>query len=178
MLKLDNRSNILKVFFDDPANEYGFQLRQISRLTNIAPKSVKLYLEELLAEDLIFSKNHPISKYPIYFANRDSDYFKILKKLNTIKNIHESGLIEFLRKKYFNTSIILFGSASSGEDILGSDIDLFIQADNQNAELFKYEKELNRKINVLYRKDFGKISKELKNNILNGIILKGYIKVF
>ena len=48
MLKKDNRTKLLELFFNDPLT--GFQLREISRKINLAPKSVKNYLEELEKE--------------------------------------------------------------------------------------------------------------------------------
>jgi len=37
---------------------------------------------------------------------------------------------------------------------------------------------LDTTISLLFSEDFGELSNELKNNILNGVILKGYLKVF
>jgi predicted nucleotidyltransferase len=72
----------------------------------------------------------------------------------------------------------LFGSTALGEDVRESDIDLCVISGDKKLELAKFEGLLSRKINIIFRKDFGKISKELKNNIINGIILKGHLKVF
>ena len=71
MLKKDNNQKVLDVFFDDPLpSGIGFQLREISRKINLAPKSVKIYLEELEKENLVVKKKHRIHQYPIYYANR------------------------------------------------------------------------------------------------------------
>ena len=40
------------------------------------------------------------------------------------------------------------------------------------------EKIFSRKITPFFEENFPRLSNELKNNILNGIVLKGYIKVF
>ena len=56
-------------------------LKKISRKIKLAPKSVKLYLEKLEKEELIIKKEHRIHKYPVYYANRDNDYFKFLKRI-------------------------------------------------------------------------------------------------
>jgi len=74
--------------------------------------------------------------------------------------------------------IVLFGSASKGEDIKDSDIDLFLQCKEKKLDMKKYEKELKRKVNIFFSDNFNKLSKELKNNIINGVILYGYLKVF
>ncbi|MFW5852863.1 MAG: winged helix-turn-helix transcriptional regulator, partial [Nanoarchaeota archaeon] len=88
MLQKNNRNKILKIFFDDPLAP-GFQLREISRKTKIAPPSVKRYLKELEREGLIFVKPHRIQKFPTYYANRDNDYFKLLKKLDIQHRIQD-----------------------------------------------------------------------------------------
>lgn len=179
MLQKDNRYKILKLFFQDPLPKgIGFQLREISRKAEIAPTSVKKYLNELENEGLIIKKKHRIYEYPVYYANRENDYFKFLKKLDIIKDIKESGLLDYLNDKCMPDVIILFGSASKGEDIKESDIDLFIQSKEKKLQLSKYENYLSRKINIFFKDTFNKLSKELKNNIINGDILNGYLKVF
>lgn len=178
MLKKDNTIRVLEVFFDDPLPEgIGFQLREISRKIKLAPKSVKFYLKELEKENLIVKKKHRIYDYPVYYANRDNDYFKFLKRLNIIRRIKESGLLDYLSEEYMPDVIILFGSASKGEDVKDSDVDLFLQCKEKKVDLTKYEKELKRKINLFVEDNFDRLSKELKQNIINGHKLKGYLKV-
>ena len=177
MLKKDNIYKILEVFFDNPLPEgNGFQLRELSRTVSLAPKSVKIYLETLEKENLIIKREHRIHKYPVYYANRDNEYFKFLKKLNTLRRIKESGFLDYLSDSCMPEVIVLFGSASKGEDINESDIDIFLQSKEKKLDLTKYEKILKRKINLFFEENFNKLSKELQLNMINGIILKGYLK--
>ena len=179
MLQKDNRYKILRIFFEDPSPKgIGFQLREISRKVSIAPPSVKKYLTELKKEELITKVKHRIHGYPVYYANRDDDNFKFLKKLDTLIKIKESRLLEYLSENCMPDVIVLFGSSASGEDLKDSDIDLFVASKNEKLSLDKFEKYLNRKINIFFSDSFSRMSKELKNNIINGIILKGYLKVF
>ena len=142
------------------------------------PTSVKRYLNELEKEGLVIKAKHRIYGYPVYYANRDNENFRFLKRLNTIISVQESGLLEYLSESCMPDAIILFGSSASGEDLKDSDIDLFVASKNEKLSLDKFEKYLNRKINILFTDNFGRMSKELRNNIINGIILKGYLKVF
>ena len=103
---------------------------------------------------------------------------QFLKKINTLKEIKESSLLDYLNDNLMPNLIILFGSASKGEDLEDSDIDLFIECSDKKLDLSKFETKLHRKINLFLSKDFNKLSKELKNNLINGIILKGYLKVY
>jgi len=179
MLQKNNRDKILKIFFDNPIPKgIGFQLREISRISKIAPPSVKKYLKELDENKLIIQKKHRTQNYPIYYANQDYEYFRFLKKINTLKEIKESSLLDYLNDNLMPNLIILFGSASKGEDLEDSDIDLFIECNDKKLDLSKFETKLYRKINLFLSKDFNKLSKELKNNLINGIILKGYLKVY
>ena len=93
------------------------------------------------------------------------------------KRIKESGLLDYLDKECVPEVIILFGSASRGEDIKGSDIDLYLQCMEKKLDLNKFEKKLKRKINLFFGKNFDRLSEELKKNIINGGKIKGYLNV-
>lgn len=173
---MDNKTKLLNVFFDDPLPEY--QLRELSRKIRLAPTSVKIYLNELEKEGLVKRSMHRIHKYPVYKANWDGADFHFLKKQAMIRSIKDSGLLKYLQNTCTPDVAILFGSCSKGEDLKNSDIDIFLLSENKKLELNTYEKRLNRKINVFFSENFGKHSKEFKNNVINGVILSGYLKVF
>ncbi|MGD9276577.1 MAG: nucleotidyltransferase domain-containing protein [Candidatus Pacearchaeota archaeon] len=172
----NNKKKILELFFDCPLEK--FYLREISRKTNVAVTSVKKYIEELIKERLIIKINKGI--YPSFKAARDNDngVFKNYKILNMLERLNSSGLIDFIWDDCHPGSIVLYGSAQRGEDIGGSDIDLFVESKEKKMSFKKFEKKLNREIHVFFEKDFSKLNKELKNNIINGIKLKGYLEVF
>ena len=179
MLQKTNRDKVLTIFFDNPIpHEGGFQLREISRTTNIAPTSVKNYLKELKENNLIIQKTHRVHKYPTYYGNRDNEYFKFLKKQHTIKLIHECKLINYIFDNCTPKSIILFGSASRGDDTIESDIDLFVESQDIKLNLKEFNKQINRPINIHFSKNLRKLNNELKSNIINGTILYGYIDLF
>ena len=174
MLQNYNKYKVLKIFFDDPSPKgIGFQLREISRKVKIAPTSVKKYLNELEKEGFITKTKHRIFDYPIYSANRDSGEFKFYKKIDMLISIKMSNLLDYLYEECMPDVIILFGSAARGEDLKDSDVDLFLLCKERKLNLQKFENELKRKINIFFAEDFEKLSLELKNNILNGIALKG-----
>lgn len=174
MLQNYNLYKILKIFLDNPTE--SFRLRELSRLSKIAPPSVMNYLKNFEEQELI--KKYEKRGIPFYQALRDNENFKIYKRLSILFELHESSLVDFLWDNLNPDAIILYGSCALGEDTEKSDIDLFIQAPEKNLNLKKYEKFLGKEINIFYEFKFSKLSNELKNNILNGIVLKGYIKVF
>jgi len=170
----NNKKKIMELFFDFPMEQ--FQLRQISRKTKIAITSVRKYVYQLIKEKLVLKVDKGV--YPSFKANRDEEVFRFYKKLNIIERLDNFGLLDYLEDSCMPNSIILFGSACLGEDIEESDIDLFVESSEKKLDLKKFEKKLNRQINIFFEKDFLKLNKELKNNILNGIKLRGYLKVF
>ncbi len=174
MIQKYSRYRILQEFFDFPLK--NFQMRELSRRTHITQPSMINHLKALLNEELIIKEKKGI--YPTFRANRDNELFKIYKKMDLFLRMHQAGLIDYIYDSCLPNTIILFGSASKGEDIEESDIDLFIQAKEKRLNLEKYEKLLNRRISLFFKEDFSKLSKELKNNILNGIIIRGYLRVF
>ncbi len=177
MLKKNNRQQVLEIFFDNPMPSSGFQLREISRIINLAPLSVKKYLDEFVKEKLIRIEKHRVNDYPLYFANREEN-FKFYKKTNNIKKIYESGLLDHIYDKSLPDVIYLFGSYSLGEDLATSDIDLYVQSKEKKIDLKKFEKILKRKINIFFDDNFNNLSKNLRNNIINGIKLRGYLKIW
>ena len=179
MLQSYNKWSVLRVFFIDPSpSGDGFQLREISRKVRLAPNSVKRYLEELEKEGLVTKSKHRIHNYPVYHANRDNEKFSFLKKIDILISLEASGLLDYLQNECTPDAIILFGSASRGEDLKHSDIDIFLLCKERKLDLQIYEKKLKRTTSLHFASKFNTLPKELRNNILNGIILKGYIKVF
>ncbi len=179
MIQKCNTYRVLKVFLDDPFK--GFRLREISRILKLGLPSVSNYVKYLEKLKLIISKE----KYGIklWFGNRDSKLFKIYKKFDTIKSIEESGLVKYLDEELNFPTIILYGSHTLGEDRKESDIDLFIITSNKKKiEINQFEKILKKKLHLFIHtekeiKQMKINNKELINNVLNGVVLSGYLKV-
>ena len=174
MIQKYSRYRVLQEFFVFPRKE--FQMREISRRIKLSQSSVINHLKELLKDDLIIKEKKGI--YPTFKANRENEMFKLYKKMDLTLGLNQIGLLNYIQDSCGPDVIILFGSASIGEDTEESDIDIFIQSPEKKLDLEKYEKPLNRKLNLFFEEKFQRLSSELKNNILNGIVLKGYIKVF
>jgi hypothetical protein len=172
MIKKSNRERILALFFVDPTKHY--QLREISRLTDIGLPSVKRYVETFVGQGLIKQEKGGI--YPYYIANRDNEFYKTLKLNHVLLSIRECGLVSKLEENYPDC-IVLFGSASRGEDTKKSDIDIFVQSEEKKVVLKDFERKMKRNINVIYESNMKKVPKELTNSLANGIVLYGFLKV-
>lgn len=161
---------VLDVFFQNPHKNY--QLREISRQISLDHKSVLVHLKRLLELSLILEDKSTL--YKSYIANI-SDYFIRLKRATNLIKIYESGIVDFIFEKTTPKSIVLYGSYAKGADNIGSDIDLFIESPEKNIDASKFEKTLGRKIHLLFD---GKMSDELKNNLVNGVVLAGNLRLF
>lgn len=159
-------------FAKNPTKPY--QVRELSREIRLAHTSIKIHLKELEKNNLI--KKGKIGVYKAYKANSDDENFRFYKKIANIINLKESGVVKELENKATPDAVVLFGSYSKGEDTEKSDIDIFIIAKEKKVDLTKYEKKLNRKIQLFFSEDVGKVPKELQNNISNGIILSGFVR--
>ena len=164
----------MQKFFDFPRK--NFQMRELSRQVKLAQVSVINHLNALIKEGLILREKKGL--YPSFRANRENEDFKLLKKQNLTWRICKSGLIGVIDEKIRPNCIVLFGSGSRGEDTDESDIDLFVQATETVLDLKRHEKMLHRSINLLFEPNLKTLSRELLNNIVNGQVLSGYLKVF
>ena len=102
--------------------------------------------------------------------------FVVYKQQRIIYKIYLSGILDYLEEKTLPKCIVLFGSAAKGNYYKDSDIDLFIQSSERILELKSFEKKLGHKIHIIFESELKNLSKELFNNILNGIVLYGFVK--
>lgn len=150
--------------------------REIAKILGVSPTAVSNSVKKLRKDNLLnIEKTKTIN-----FVSLSRNERKVLelKKVENLKNVYISGLSNYLEEKLPGGTIILFGSYSRGEDIENSDIDMaVIGRKDKMLDLEKFEKILNRKINVNFYDSWKTINKYLKNNILNGIILHGGVEI-
>ncbi len=169
----NNTYKILELFIEFPSKD--FSVRGIARHLELSHATVIKYIANL--EKLDFVKKKEATLYPTYFANTESQKYKFYKKDWLVLKINESRLIDHIQKETLPSSIILFGSGAKATFTEKSDIDIFVEANEVKLDLTKYEKKLNHKINLLFESNINTLSKELRNNIINGVILYGFIKI-
>ena len=169
----NNTYKILELFIEFPAKD--FSVRGLARNLKISHATVLKYIADL--EKLSLIKKKEATLYPTYFANTESQKYKFYKRNWLIFKINESGLIDYIQKEALPSSIILFGSGAKASFTIKSDIDIFVEASEKRLDLTKYEKKLNHKINSLFEQNINNLSKELRNNIINGVVLYGFINI-
>ena len=178
MLQKSSTLKTAEIFFLEPTKEH--YLMEISRKIKIAHTSTKNNLDKLARQGMIKKqiKTRASRRFPIFTANIDNSEYKNYKRLFNYQTIIEIGLIKHIQDKLMPKTIVLFGSYFRGEDIENSDIDIFIECKKQNINLDKFNKKLKRTIELHFKEDFKKYPKELKNNIMNGITLSGFLEGF
>lgn len=165
------QEEILRFMFDFP--EKKFNQREIAKTLNYSPTAIKKAVDFLHDKNYVQVKknNSKILEIELNLENEEIIY---LKKLENLRKIYVSGIIFFLEDIFPTKTIILFGSYSKGEDISSSDIDIaIIGSKEKEIPKKKFEKLLKRKINFQFYPKLNGIHKNLKENLLNGIILSG-----
>lgn len=172
--------NTLVPFLEEPNRR--FHLREYARLLKVSPATAMKYLDTLVREGVVVRKKGKL--YSLFQGNFDSEAFRQCKVFFTINRIIRSGLLDFFDSELAFPAVVMFGSCAKGEDLSGSDLDLFVLTNTKRElDLSGYEKKLKRPIQLFVKSD-----KELKeaivkspeliNNVINGIKLSGFLKVF
>lgn len=150
--------------------------RETAAMLKVSPTAVSNSIKKLKESNLI--KIEKTKTINFISFNRDEKKTLELKRVENLKNVYLSGLSDYLERAMAGGTIILFGSYSQGEDTHTSDIDIaIIERKEKILDIKKFEKILNRKINVNFYKSWKDIHEHLKNNILNGIVLCGGVEL-
>lgn len=167
---------IIRFLSLNAGNKYN--QREIALTLKVSPTAVSKSLKNLGKEkiiELIRGKNTKPQKISLNFQNNKVFF---IKRVENLRAIYESGLAEFLFDNFPGATIILFGSYSIGEDSTNSDIDVAIIGNSlKKVGLSTYENKLKKKVVIQFFDNFYKIHKNLKESILNGIILKGSVRI-
>lgn len=157
---------VLELFYEYPNK--AFTIRDIAKKTKIPKSTVHKYVKELKTNNLVTDDNQA----------SNSDFFKIKKTHHYIEKLMNSGFIDYLEKELNPDAIILFGSFRKGESDYDSDIDIFIESDiKKEIKIKSFEKKLNHKIQLFVETDIHKLPDRLFNNVINGIKLRGFVKI-
>ena len=152
--------------------------REIARILKVSPTSIAKSLPILKKENLISIEKSKNMNLTLVELNRDNEKAMELKRVENLKIIYESQIVNFLENNFPGCTIILFGSFSRGEDIFDSDIDIaIIGIKEKEVPLEKFEKILERAINLNFYRNTREIHKHLRENIFNGIVLRGGIEL-
>jgi len=174
------RRSIMEVLFKYPEKE--FSLSDLAREAGVAKANIGNILDEFQEYGLINIEK--LSKIWRIKANQTNWLFIRSKIIYNLNFVYSSGLVEFLMDYFKNPKvIILFGSFRKGEDMSNSDIDIAIESEKDEdykviglRELVEFENIIGKKIQIhlFNRKN---IDINVFNNIVNGIILWGFLEI-
>lgn len=158
--------------------------REAGKKYNARQLAVSLKVSQTaIAKALVFLKNKNIvcikkeSGRLSIWLDRGRQRTLQIKRIENLRTIYDSGLSDFFEKNFLGSTVILFGSYSRGDDVVGSDIDIAIIGEEKNLDLRKFERVLHRDIVVNFYSSFSEIHKNLKENLCNGILLSGGIEL-
>ncbi|MEW6102182.1 MAG: nucleotidyltransferase domain-containing protein [Candidatus Omnitrophota bacterium] len=120
-----NSQKILSFLVDKPEKE--FLAKEIQKATTISKAGVYVALAELVRQGLVYKKGKGRSL--IYTPNSDDPLIKQFKAFKNVLLMRTA----LSKLKAVSKKIILYGSASRGEDTGESDIDFFIVSHKPDA---------------------------------------------
>ncbi len=174
-----NEQLILDIIYTYPSQSHS--ARELARITKLSHPTILEALAKFNKVGIVtkeVQKNKSgIGKNIFWRADISSEQYKLYKKIANMQKICFSNIIEAIASETSPNAIVLFGSYSRGEDTEQSDIDIFVQSREKELKLKQFEKNLGRKINIIFESDLKNIKKELLNNIINGFVLYGYLDV-
>lgn len=167
-----NIINNLEMFFEDCYRRIN--VREYSRIMKISPPTSSKLLSSYNKQGLLSVEKD--KKYIYYYANKNSKDFIDLSRIYWRNKL--SDVLDYLNKNLLSPTIILFGSLAKAETKIDSDVDLCILSHKKNMNFVNFEKKLKRKLQLFFFNSTRDIkNRELANNILNGYVLKGRIKL-
>jgi predicted nucleotidyltransferase len=153
----------------------GLSIRKIAKLTRITHPTVIKIVKKLEKEGIAVVERR--KNICLVRGNFENEKFVELKKIYNMLSL--KPLVTYLVEKYSPEVIVCFGSYSRGTDFEGSDIDLytgFEKLEIEDKELTKFERKLNRKVQI-FSGDLKSFPSELLENIMNGIKLYGWFRL-
>ncbi len=175
----ESYKKVLNWFFSFPNK--ATSLNELSDTLKISKSTSNRILKKLEKEGLI--KIEVIGRNWRISLNKNNEKLKGMKISYNINLIYESGIIEEIKELFPNfISIILFGSYRKGDDIEESDIDIAVETlGKKDIEITEFsitnlDYRKNVKLNILV---FSRshVNKNLFSNIVNGIVLEGFLEV-
>jgi len=150
-----NAQKVLDFLIQNPGRQ--FLANEIEKATRVSRAGVNFSLRKLADEKLVLREKK--AKIYLYSIDHSNPVIKQLKVLKTTMLLQP--LVNKL--KGISKKIVLFGSCARGENIAGSDIDLFILTNNLGTVQEKIKKNSSReKLQPVIRTptQFAKMEKE------------------
>lgn len=144
ILTSTNAQKVLDFLIQNPGRQ--FLANEIQKAARISRAGVNFSLRKLAKEKLVIREK----KAKIYLYSVDHTD-PVIKQLKVLKTVTFLGPL-LCKVKKLSEKVILFGSCARGENISGSDIDLFVLTNSQEEVRGFIEKHnLNKKFQLVIR---------------------------
>jgi len=170
------QQGVLRLFFANPTKE--FNGNGIARALGVSQTAVHNTLGGLEKAAIVnVQKDNETGRLSIRL-NRENTKVVEMKRVENLRSLYDSGFVDALSERFPGETMILFGSYSFGEDIETSDIDIVVIGGKEKPiDTGKFEKVLGRKISSHFYQSLAEIPKNLRENVLSGILLKGSVRL-
>lgn len=156
----------------------SLNLRGIARELSVSPTAVAKSIGDLEKEGLICIEKSKTMNLTFVKLNIDNPKVSIFKRIENLKIIYEFNFPNFLKEHLPKSFIVLYGDYSKGVDNLNSIINIaIIGSENKNINIKEFENNFGRKINLEFYESLTGINKELRQSILNGIVIAGELRL-
>lgn len=167
-------------FFAYPDKEIG--LTDLAEMLGIAKTTARKIVLQLVDEEFLIKEE--LGKVWRISCNRTHSHNHSVKIAFNLELIYLSGILPEIYKIVPNAkAIILFGSYRKGDDTENSDIDIAVEViGNEDLQIIQlgilpqigYRKNVAVNLHIFSR---NKVDLNLFSNIINGIILDGFLEV-
>lgn len=176
MASPSKQARILKLILQSsPLKLWSFT--EITQKAQVTKAVANKWLKHLVNQGIIHYIKTP-GQFPYYTAGKNNPVYISTKRIYALKQLHDSGLIPHLMSSSAST-VILFGSMINGDWYENSDVDIFILGNLRNFDKNRFERTLNRYIELHMfenKEQLQSIQTGLINNIVNGYVVKGAIQ--
>ncbi len=170
------QQEILRYFFMNAGKI--FNARELAIFLEVSQPAVAKALPSLEKQNFVKVTKDRKSKRLSIELNRENPFVIGMKRADNIRQLYESCLADSLREIFPGCTVIVFGSFARGEDLYNSDIDIaVVGTKNKAIDFGNFEKKLMKEIRINFYQSFKEISNELRNNILGGILLSGWVEL-
>ncbi|MFT4326662.1 MAG: nucleotidyltransferase domain-containing protein [Candidatus Woesearchaeota archaeon] len=151
-------------------------IRELAKHTQLHPNTVLSVVDSLQQKSLVALQKE--DKTFVRFTT--TPFTKQYKAFLLIQELYTSGFMEYVEQHYEYPTVILFGSAARGELSAHSDIDMcIISSKQEDMDCSVFNACLPRDLHlfIVTKQEFKAYPKELLQNMLNGVVLMGYMEV-
>ena len=169
-MEFSPQERILSVLFVDP--QATLTLRDVAKESKLSPATIAKYIKEMTSEKLISVKERK-NAFDITLEHNETT--KQLHRIYNLRSILTCEIVQELQEKLSPECIVLTGAYAKGEDDAKSNIEIMIlNGKDVNINLSKYNSKLKRNIVLKIIKTQ---TKDIKNDLANGIVLAGQLVI-